>query len=395
MSIRLWVFAVCLGGSVVPCCEAQLAPIVIKPKPSSTGDPARSTPNKQRPAPNIPQPAESNTDVASIDTILEIDILSPGLIGDPSAQHWGKVFEELGASVRIRNGRDLKAEVTEKVRGSLRFVHASGVLNREGELSFGTESFRLEDSERLKSWIDELKTYGAQGTPAGKLLWGLSKAQFTIVYEQLAKPLPVDARGRSITDLMGELQDKSELAIRWSTESQTWLAEGNRDRPLTQNLEGFSTGTGLAIALNEVDMGMRPLRTPAGTIVYELLPLGELPDPWPMGWEPEAALPRGELTPNLFKKGRVGFEEVPLAEVLESIAVESKTPIVIDTRRSLARKIDVTQKTVSYAPREIAWALVVSQVARQSGLYNYYRQDETGRGFVLIAPFEIKTTPKE
>ena len=59
------------------------------------------------------------------------------------------------------------------------------------------------------------------------------------------------------------------------------------------------------------------------------------------------------------------------------------------------KKIDVNKVLVSSPTKRTAWALVVSQCVRQAGLYNSYRQDEAGRGFVLVAPFEPKALPAE
>jgi len=370
--------------------EAQL--IKIEPK-----NPVKETPKAPapRPAPRIPRAAPAGPEAASIKTMIEVDILSPGILGDPSAQSWGKIFEDYGASVRVRNGRDVNSGVTEKVRGPLRFVTASGLLNRDGVLKFGDNSFRLDETERVKEWLDELKTYGAQGTPTGKPLWGLSQAQFAIVNEQMTLPLNVVVRGKSLPALVKSLQDDAELPVHLTTVTESWLLDAAHDRPITVNLIGFSSGTGLAIALNELGTGLRPVRTPAGKIEYEILPLEQLRDPWPMGWEPAEATPRDLITPDLFKKGVVGFEASPLVEVLAAIQEESKTPIVIDTRRSLAKKIDVNTIQVSYPSKQTAWAMVVSHCVRQSGLYNHYRQDEAGRGFILVAPFEPKAVKRE
>ena len=370
--------------------EAQLIKIV--PKSAAKEGPQAPAP---RPAPHIPMAAPEGPEEASLQTLIEVDILSPGILGDPSAQHWGKLFEDYGASVRVRNGRDVNSGVTEKVRGSLRFVTASGLLTRDGVLKFGEHSFQLDETERVQEWLDELKTYGAQGTPTGKPLWGLSRAQFAIVNEQMTLPLTVEVPGKSLPGLVKALQDDSELPVRLATVTETWLKDAAHDRPITVSLSGFSTGTGLAIALNELGAGLRPVRTPAGKIEYEILPLDQLTDPWPMGWAPADATPRDLITPNLFKQGVVGFEPSPLVEVLSAIQLESKTPIVIDTYRSLAKKIDVHTIQVSYPSKKVAWALVVSHCVRQSGLYNHYRQDEAGRGFVLVAPFEPKAAKRE
>ncbi len=171
--------------------------------------------------------------------------------------------------------------------------------------------------------------------------------------------------------------EQTGIPIRLPTATQDWLQTSPAVKATFQSdLTGFSTGTGLAIALNELGAGMRPVRTPEGQIEYEIKPLDQMKDAWPMGWEPKAEVPRDRITPYLFQQGEVGFEKSPLVEVLAAIATESKTPIVIDTRRSLLKKVDVSQIQVSYPQRKVAWALVVSQCVREAKLYNYYRQDE-------------------
>ncbi len=382
MRIRTVITGCLLGITIASAVSAQ----VIKIRPKTSGDEVPPAP-LPRPAPRLPIAPPEKPPGAALKTVIEIDILSLELQGDPSSQNWGQVFEDLGYSVRIRNGREAKPGVTEKLRGSLRYVTASGLLDRDGKLSFGKGSFRMNETERLHEWLEELKTYGAQGTPEGKPLWGLNRAQFAVVNEQMTKPLTVPAQGQSLPTLVKALQDEAQLPIRLPTTTTAWLLEAAHDRPITVDVSGFSTGTGLAIALNEIGTGLRPTRTPAGQVEYEILPLDQLKDPWPMGWEPHAETPRNLITPHLFEMGVVGFDNAPLSDVLAAIQTESKTPIVIDTRRSLTKKIDVTKITVSSPRKRTAWALVVSQCVRQAGLYNSYRQDEAGRGFILVAPF--------
>jgi len=366
--------------------------IVIRPKKPVNEAPKTPLP---RPAPRVPTAEPDKPEAASIQTVIEIDILSPGILGDPSAQNWGKIFEDLGASVRVRNGRDVNSGVTEKVRGSLRYVTAAGLLNRNGELKFGAKTFRLEETERVEEWLKELKTYGAQGAPAGQKYWGLNGAQIAIVYQRMAQPLTIEVQGKSLPALVKLLQREAELPVQMTTATESWLQDAANDRLIAISVSGFSTGTGLAIALNDIGAGFRPVRTPEGTIEYQILPLDQLSDPWPMGLEPESSISRDRITPELFKMGVVGFEESPLIDVLSAIQTESNTPIVIDTRRCLARKIDVNTVTVSSPRKKTAWAVVVSQCVRKAGLYNTFRQDEAGRGFVLVAPFDPKKVVPE
>lgn len=387
MRFRLILVGILVCLSVASAGQSQV--IQIRPK-----KPANETP-LPRPTPVIPNPQTTPAEGVPLKTIVEIEILALEIQGNPISQNWGKLFEDSGASVRIRNGREAKIGVTEKVRGSLRSVTASGLLDRDGALSFGGVSFRLNEPERVKEWIHELKTYGALGAPDGKPLWGLSRTQFAVVNEQMTKPLTVTTPGQSLAGLVTALQDEAALPIRMNSATQAWLKDSAHDRPITVDVTGFSTGTGLAIVLNEIGTGLRPTRTAAGSIEYEVLPLDQLSNPWPMGWEPHAETSRDRITPELFKFGVVGFEKSPLSDVLAAIQTEAKTPIVIDTRRCLAKKIDVHTVTVSYPSKKTAWALVMSQCVRQAGLHNRYRQDEAGRGFVLVAPFEAKVTQPE
>ena len=361
--------------------------IVIKPRQSLNPPPAAPIP---RPGPVIPKASPAKSDTAGLDTIVQVDILSPEIVGDLRAQSWGKLFEDLGLSVRIRNGREVTPGVTEKVRGSLRFVTAAGLLDRNGKLNFGKTEFGLSDKELLKQWIDELKVYGAQGAPEGQVLWGMNQAQFEAVAKQMRLPLTIEVQNKSLETLVKALQDDSSLPIRLAPSTEVWLKDAANNHPISLSVSGFSLGTGLAIALNDLGAGFRPVRTPGGQIEYQILPLDQMTDPWPMGWEPEDKTPRDQITPELFKMGLVGFEEAPLVDVLAAIQTESKTPIIVDHRKIQARKIDLSQIMASSPQKRSAWALVVTKCVRKAGLHNYYRQDEAGLGFVVIAPFEPK-----
>ena len=83
-----------------------------------------------------------------------------------------------------------------------------------------------------------------------------------------------------------------------------------------------------------------------------------------MGWEPKDTTPRDQITPELFKMGVVGFDEAPLADVLAAIQTESKTPIIIDHRKILARKIDLKKITASSPQKRSAWAVVVTALVQ-------------------------------
>ena len=67
--------------TVVSGVQAQV--IEIRPK-----SPVNESPNAPvpRPSPRIPIPAPESSESPSLQTLIEVDILSPGILGDPSAQ---------------------------------------------------------------------------------------------------------------------------------------------------------------------------------------------------------------------------------------------------------------------------------------------------------------------
>ncbi len=47
-----------------------------------------------------------------------------------------------------------------------------GQMDRTGAVAFPGQTFKMNEPEEIKKWLDEIKVYGAQGSPEGKKLWG-------------------------------------------------------------------------------------------------------------------------------------------------------------------------------------------------------------------------------
>ncbi|RLS56203.1 MAG: hypothetical protein DWH91_07290 [Planctomycetota bacterium] len=408
--IRIAQFLLVMGLVCTPLTGQDTVPVQPAAKPRATetiqgnGSRLLLTPSRnklqpaapiERPATNRPLPAAGNK--PDVTTILEFEILTTRQQADTSAQAWGKVFEKLGHKVSIRSaGEGATAGVVERPRGSLRFVTATAFLGRQGNLEFGQQSFTLDQSEQLGEWIGELVVYGAQGSPDGQPMWGLNRKQFEELYTLLAKPLPVSPAGMEVRQLLEALRRDHHIPLRLHTTLATQLDAAAEVVVVTGLHEGFSTGTGLAVALREVGAGFRPVRTPAGPVELEVLPLDQMKTPWPMGWEPKAETPRNRIVPALFKNNPVvELQDAPLGEVLVALAAETQTPIVVDERQCLARKVDVRTVVTSYpAKRNTAWILVLASTVRKAGLDYQVRQDEAGLGFILIAPFAPQAAAK-
>ncbi len=322
-------------------------------------------------------------------TIIEVELIGRGaLSGGVKAHRWAETLQKLGVSVRVRQPTvDDEPGVTEKTRGTLRWVTVIGVLDSKGRMLLPDQEFSASDTVLLREWIDELKLYGAQGAPEGKPLWGLSKTQFNTIFAALGKPIPQDSEGETLTRALQQMNLPPEYPVRFHSTAAQQLSAAEASLPVRQRLAGISCGTGLAAVLADSGLGFRPLRTPAGAIELVVQPLADIDNAWPVGWEPPRETRRTQLAPQLFKMVPVQFDEIPLQDVLGAITQASGVPIIIDHRAVEQKGIDLTATTLSYPAKRVAWIQVIHSAATRNHMTEKLRVDELGKPFIHVAPF--------
>jgi hypothetical protein len=339
-----------------------------------------------------PPAGRSATDVK---TSVEFEVLVPPQGSALNAQKWGPLFETVGATVRFRQPLlDDKPGINEKTRGTLRTVTVTGKMDLDGKLSFPGRSFSASESGKLSEWVNELKTYGALGAPTGKPVWGLSEEQFDKLYKALSAPVAGEVEDLDLKAAISGLGLPAAYPVRFHSSAETLLTGRQPLPPVRQTLAGFSGGTALAIVLADCGLGFRPLRTPAGQIELVVQPLKDMTDPWPVGWEADPSRPRNDLAPELFKMVNVGFDKLPLADVLDAAEQASGVPIIVDHERCRQKEIDLSAITVSYPQRRTAWSILIRTVVQQSRLTREIKTDEAGRVFVHVYPFEAKAAAR-
>lgn len=317
-------------------------------------------------------------------TIVSVEILTVKMVTGIQLQPWQDVFQKLGVSVRVRQTLlEDKPEVKEIPLGTLRQVKAVGQLQRDGTLFFPGKVFRASDGPKLKEWIDELKTYGAQGAPEGQPLWGLDEVQFQALYTSLAAKVEPKVHGLSFDEALARLPLNEKYPLRISTASRAWLQqEYETVPPVRQFLRGMSTGTALAVLLNDYGLGFRPLRTPEGAIEIAVDPLKQTTDVWPIGWD--LKLSRAETAPTLFQLIPIALDDALLVDVLDAVAVKTEIPILTDHYRIEGSGIDLSRLKVSYPSRKSSWSLLLRAVTNPHKLTRRIRIDEQGQPFVWI-----------
>lgn len=308
------------------------------------------------------------------------------------SQSWRALFQELNYPLLIRRSQgDEQPRIEEQLRGNLRYVTAIAKLDRQGSVQFPQHRFTLQDKERLRAWLHELQLYGAQGSPQGQPVWGLSQEQFDTFHRRLATLVQDRWKGRPL----GELISRSEalgFSIRWSTHVSLQDRTSKSNSKIIQEIGGFSHGTALALALSESRLGFRPERIPDGGVVLTIVPRGqELVDHWPVGWETDE--PSARIVPQLFPIENISITSQPLEQFLELVEQQSQTPIRCDIASLDRHKPDWRTVTVQYGPRRVSWSQVLRSVLGPHRLSRQYRQDEVGRGFVWITWSQPEASP--
>jgi len=338
--------------------------------------------------------AQAQVDNDPEKTLLEVDLVLPMGSSNPLlAQKWRQEFEQIGEAVRIRSFlADDKPAVTERERGPFRVVKIIGMIDLEGTLSLPDRTFKPGQATDLKAWLEEVKTYGAQGSPAGKPNWGLSEEQLSELRLQLGSPVTRPVRGLTLQEALSILALPRELPlVPHSSVADHWKTA--QSETVTEELSGLTAGTSLAFLLSQQGLGFRPVRLPSRQIQLLVEPLSATSNPWPVGWPENEETTRSELVPGLFKSVETGVQQAPLISVLEAIEEKTDTRLLIDVFACQAKELNPSEILVSYPRKKTAWALIVSSVVVNSHMSMHYRQDEAGTGFIWITPFARYSPP--
>ena len=318
-----------------------------------------------------------------IDTKVSVELITGDGVG-LDAQEWAEIFQEMNVTFGVRRSLlNDKPETLETVSGiSLRDVQVIGRLEKDGSLTFADRRFTTANVAKLKEWIDGLKAYGAQGSPKGQPMWGLSKAQFDPLFQALTPVLKIDPQDAALNKALDLFSVRRSYPLRFTADATQHL-EGDSVLERSQRSHaGMSEGTALAALLNEFGLGFHPQRTPQSKLELAIVKLGPQANVWPVGWPLSDDPPK--VAPNLFKIGEVELEEEPFLDVLQAVGDLIRMPVITDDYGLKVSGIDLKTKTVSHKKKRTVWSAALKHVCFQVRCKWELRVDEGGHPLLWV-----------
>lgn len=339
--------------------------------------------------PKKPKPLPAKSETSDSKTMVSVELVAGKEGVGYQAQMWRPLFEEMGVDVQIRTGNvNDKPEIKEESANGFRRVTVIGELDRQGRIVLSDRIYTRDQSANLKKYLEDLKTFGQQGNPAGQPLWGLSAEQFGEFYKAFSEKVEKPAKDQTLSQAMKDLAIPDKYPVRMSQAASEWLAsEFPGDPVFRQTLDGFSRGTALAMLLNEYGLGFKPVRTPSGEIEIAVEPLQKTTEVWPVGWQLKDT--RQKTAPALFSLVPIDLENVALMDVMNAVSVKSKIPVRYDHYRIEAHNLDLSKMMVNYPPRQTSFSLLLRGVTNPNLLEYDLKIDELGQPFIWITTLKL------
>lgn len=297
------------------------------------------------------------------------------------SQKWYRLLTELGVEglqIRGAKGRE-QADIVELGTKRNPSYLVKGFLSGRGELVVPGGRFRLSDRGKLRAWIDELQTWGPQGSPEGQPAFGLNGEQFAALKQDLAQ--------RVVKSTAGQPRPKVFRQLREQLSTELVMASGladayQADDKVAAELLGVSVGTSLAYLMRPLGQVMTPERLPNGKVRLVVQSGDRVEKPWPVGFKPEQR--NIELVPRSMEFLTVEIEPTPLKDVVGALQQRLEVPMLWDRNQLVKHDIDPAKIKVSFPKKRSWYNNILGKVLRQAELKHELRVDENNQPFYWI-----------
>ena len=307
--------------------------------------------------------------------IVELNVVPSSRAPVTAAQDWVRALAQL-KSVRVRSANVRAAKPEVKRSGNT--VNVTAVIGSDNELKLPGKSFSISQVPAIQAWIEIQRSGGP--VEQAKDRFGLSTAQVQQVHDALKVTIDSATKDQNAVDVIAAIAAKTGHAIRFSGSTRDSL----RDVSVTSELQGFASGTALAMVLRSAEQVFFPRVTPAGEFELVVVREGGVAESWPVGWE--TSLKQQEVVPKLFDYLEIEITETPIRQVLTAVESRIATPFFYDEALLAVLKLDLAETKVSIPAGRTTYSRLMRQAVFQARLKSELRVDERGKPFYWVTP---------
>ncbi len=316
---------------------------------------------------------------------LEVEVL---IQSQPSyrinAQEWGRVFQQLGYSVKFREPRGGESPRIEDLdRDDILSTRIVAAMAADGTIRVGKQKFDTETTQPLILALEEIRKHGAKGPPDSSSTWGLTDDQFKEVVQLLAAPVENSVELQSSILAIESIGLPGNMKMKFTDAARDQALEKKPDAALeTIELKGFTKGSAIAIVLAQYGLGFRPRYVAPGNFDIEIDRGNESSNMWPVGWKPEQSF--SEILPAYFRAIPLDVEDVSIDALVGAISEKIAVPHFSSASTLNAHGLDI--KTLKYTRKNdrISPARLLTAIGDKMHLGFDVRVDEAGKMFLWV-----------
>lgn len=325
------------------------------------------------------------TTLAHGEAPVDVELVAPRGLQVTAPQAWLQLLSKMQlGQVRIRStsrpgGSRLEPSIKNRGTEQHPRYHVLGLLTADGKLVLPGGTFKRNDHGKLNDYFQRLAADGPEGVTAPRGNFGLTERQFHTVHDALATKVRFPTHGKTVQQFVDQLANELSLPLVPDQDAHRVLRSAE---PVTNEVEGLSAGTALAVLLGNCGLALRPEKPRGQNPRLQIVRAQQDLEVWPVGWKPQER-PR-ELAPVLFEFLNVEISGYSLAEALAAVGPRLGMPLLIDRSTLERHNIDPTQIKIELPHTRTYYKRVLDRILSQARLKGELKADEAGNVFYWV-----------
>ncbi len=311
---------------------------------------------------------------------LQINVDAGAQLG--TQQQWMEMLADVGADrVVVQTNSTGAPTIEESQIGGATMIYIKGSVDANRLLLPGG-TFSIRDKAGISALIQKLRDDGAAVALAEKKAFGLTSDQLVDLNSTLGKPVNFSTKGIGAGAALAKI---SEMLGTEFTFTPTANRELNGPAIVTEELQGISAGTAIAVVVRPLGLVFEPQRRQGKSLELRIVDSRESNENWPIGWPLER--PPVQVEPKMFEQLALEIRGFALSDTLNAIEQRTGVPFFYDHNALARADIELSAVKVTLVTEKISYMVAVGKLLRQSkpGMNAEIRVDETGKPFLWIS----------